>query len=571
MSDSPPLKRRRRTSSAGNDDDSTTNRNQKASIDQDDGEIDSSLLQEWMDGGVDDFQSSEERAAQEAQRRREQRRRRLQQVRPPSPPQHESSVTAEPPPSQKPLAQSSASEPVKQETSDKSSDDDDDDDDDDFDMFSSSVSPVSTKATNQNESTNLKQQGHEQEDWDDAEGYYKANIGEIITFDRAMIASSTSTVSGSSVGDGEIRLRVGGVIGKGVFSSVLKCTTVSNSSSIEIPPVVALKCIRHNDTMAKAAMNELRMLQRLKGATGIVPLLFPTTENKAVVEYRGHVVMVFSYMEYNLRDVLQKFGKGVGLSLQAVRSYFGQLLAAATHLKKHRIIHADLKPDNILVGADFAAVQIADFGSAMDVDSAEAQTATPYLVSRFYRAPEIILGLVPTYAIDLWSLAVTVAELFLGNVLFTGKSNNDMLYCFMQHIGPFSNRMIRQHVAQGQRLGTTVVPQHFSQDGAAYLFKQQTVDPISGEMVYQTRSLLTEKQQTTGAHTGKKFPLATPLNQKILKARSGTDSRSMVLHFSDLLQKCLTLDPSRRIDLREALRHDFFTTTTSTKPSQDQK
>ena len=79
-------------------------------------------------------------------------------------------------------------------------------------------------------------------------------------------------------------------------------------------------------------------------------------------------------MEYNLRDVLQKFGKGIGISLPAVRSYFGQLLAALSHLHKFHIIHADIKPDNVLVSSDFAVIQIADFGSAMDLQSPDPST-----------------------------------------------------------------------------------------------------------------------------------------------------------------------------------------------------
>jgi serine/threonine-protein kinase PRP4 len=336
------------------------------------------------------------------------------------------------------------------------------------------------------------------------------------------------------------------VIGKGVFSTVLKCSTISNSSSVELPPVVAMKFIRHNETMAKAALQELRFLQVLKGSAGIVPLLLPTTS--APIEHRGHVVLVFSFMEYNLRDVLQKFGKGVGLSLQAVRSYFGQLLAAATHLKKRGILHCDLKPDNILVSSDFGVCQLADFGSAIEANSGE-NVATPYLVSRFYRAPEIILGLTPTFAIDLWSIAVTVVELFLGDVLFKGHSNNDMLFDFMQHMGAFSNRMIRQHLAQCQKIS---ISSHFQQDGPVYNFTQQTVDPVSGANLIKNRPMTSRESEK------EKFPLKTPLGPKILKARSAKDSRVMVQQFSDLLQKCLTLDPSRRIELREALRHPFF-------------
>jgi serine/threonine-protein kinase PRP4 len=423
----------------------------------------------------------------------------------------------------------------------KNNDDDDDDGDgDEFDMFSSSVSPVgatSSKAA----ASNTTKRGHEQQDWDDAEGYYKTVVGEVISLESTIASSSQSASTGASVS-----FRVLGVVGKGVFATVLKCSVISNSTSIEMPPMVAIKSIRHNEIMAKAAENEIRTLQRLKGSTGIVPLLLPTTPTP--LEHRGHTMLVFTFMEYNLRDVLQKFGKGVGLSLQAVRSYFAQLLSAATHLKKHDIIHADLKPDNILVSADFGVVQLADFGSAVDVNSPGLNQPTPYLISRFYRPPEVIMGLIPTFAVDLWSIAVTVAELFLGEVVFRGKSNNDMLYVFMQHLGAFSNRVIRQHMVQCQRLP---LPRHFQQEGPNYVFMRVTDDPVTGEPVRKMLSMLPR-------NSGDKFLMATPLNQQLLKAKSAKDTRALVNRFSDLLQKCLALDPTRRIPVKDALQHEFF-------------
>ena len=438
-------------------------------------------------------------------------------------------------------------------------------DDDGFDMFSSSLSPSAMEVTTHGktkastgqdglaELSSTNKRGHEQSDWDDSEGYYKAVIGENIELQTSAFVSTKSETqhpgdrSEPELGGGSISFKVAGVVGKGVFSTVLKCSTISNTTSVEIPPTIAMKCVRHNETMAKAATQEIKFLQQLKGSRGIVPLFLPLMGS---IEYRGHVVLVFPFLEYNLRDVLIKFGKGVGLSLQAVRSYFGQLLAAATHLKKHGIIHADLKPDNILVSGDFATVQLADFGSAFETTAPENQP-TPYLVSRYYRAPEIILGLTPTIAIDLWSLSVTVAEVFLGDVLFRGKSNNDMLFVFMQHLGPFSNRVIRQHMVQYQKI-PNVIPRQFKQEGTTYVFTQQTVDPVSGESVHKVLPLVSNNTTTP------KFPTGTPLHQKIVKAKSHKDSRTSILQFSDLLQKCLALDPSRRLALKDALQHEFF-------------
>jgi serine/threonine-protein kinase PRP4 len=191
------------------------------------------------------------------------------------------------------------------------------------------------------------------------------------------------------------------------------------------------------------------------------------------------------------------------------------------------------------VSADFSSVSICDFGSAFD-SGESVEMITPYLVSRFYRAPEIILGLMPSYAVDLWSIAVTVAELFLGKVVFKGTNNNDMLNQMMQHMGPFSNRLIRQHLVQTKRFP---LPVHFTQEAATYVFRQETVDPVTDQAVHKATSL----QSFTPC-----------LQSKILKAKSAKDGRSLVLRFSDLLQKCLTLDPTRRISVKEAGRHDFF-------------
>jgi len=224
--------------------------------------------------------------------------------------------------------------------------------------------------------------------------------------------------------------------------------------------------------------------------------------------------------------------------------------------------------DNILVSADFGTVQLADFGSAIASDSPELQV-TPYLVSRFYRAPEIILGLLPTFAIDLWSLGVTVAELYLGNVLFRGKSNNDMLYVMQQHLGPFSNRMIRQHLLACDKFP---IARQFERESnsSTYSFRQETVDPVTGTAVHRLRSLVhTTPSSSSAAAALDKFPLATPLHHKLLRARAAKDSRTLVMQFSDLLQKCLALDPGRRVDLRDALRHEFFASTTKKKATTD--
>ena len=96
-------------------------------------------------------------------------------------------------------------------------------------------------------------------------------------------------------------------------------------------------------------------------------------------------------------------------------------------------------------------LKICDLGTA--IDRSDAATAhneiTPYLVSRFYRAPEIILGMPYDYAIDMWSIGCTLYELYTGKILFTGDSNNQMLRAIMEIRGKLSPKMYKRGELSG--------------------------------------------------------------------------------------------------------------------------
>lgn len=93
-------------------------------------------------------------------------------------------------------------------------------------------------------------------------------------------------------------------------------------------------------------------------------------------------------------------------------------------------------------------VKICDLGTAIDREDAATAHAqvTPYLISRFYRAPEVILGMDYDYAIDVWSIGCTLFELFTGKILFPGSSNNQMLKAMMEVRG----RMNHKYYKRGQ-------------------------------------------------------------------------------------------------------------------------
>ncbi len=455
---------------------------------------------------------------------------------------------------------------------------------DSFDMFSSSVSPVmkieeyqkKAPATAASKGVGL----------DDAEGYYRATIGEVISFARPRKDSSSASAP--------LSFRVQGIIGKGVFSTVLKCSRMKQSTEldenrqVEDKDIIAMKLIRANETMARAAQKEVRILRLIHNKKSkkeklstdgeasssiakkfIVKMLepedfevcSPNGHNKNIsmqerlqqplLEHHNHTALLFEHLPFNLRECLSKFGKNVGISLGAVRSYTKQLLNALKHLAAHRIVHADIKLDNILVSSNFSTVKICDFGSSF-LETDGDNDPTPYLVSRFYRAPEVILGLEYDHMIDLWSVAVSMAELFTGNVLFPGRTNNDMLHKIMQCVGPVSNKLIKRHIACFTRLGLDPHFEAVATGVSNFNFRQQDIDKVTGKPVIRVLDLNSAGSNSIGV--GKK-----QITQVLLKSRSTSDGRGEVIKFSTFLLRCLALDSIKRISLDDAFAHEFLT------------
>lgn len=242
------------------------------------------------------------------------------------------------------------------------------------------------------------------------------------------------------------RWKVSGMIGRGVFSSVLKATDEQNPEATAAGHFVAVKMIRNNDFMHKCALLEVKLLLEIAEAD-------PEGKKHCIVmlqhlEHRSHFALFFEPMRMNLREALHKFGKGVGLNIDAVRLYARQLFIALHHIAKLGIVHADIKPDNILVNDSFNVVKLCDFGSAFkEADSGNGNDPTPYLVSRYYRAPEVILGLKFNRQMDVWSSACCLYEVFTGSFAFTGISNSGMLAAHQATKGQFPRRMLREHLA----------------------------------------------------------------------------------------------------------------------------
>mmetsp|Transcript_101304 Transcript_101304/g.180035 ORF Transcript_101304/g.180035 Transcript_101304/m.180035 type:complete len:626 (+) Transcript_101304:95-1972(+) len=356
----------------------------------------------------------------------------------------------------------------------------------------------------------ISQTGASADDWDDSEGYYKAKIGEVM-LGRYLVTED--------------------ICGKGVFSNVCKAKDKADDSA------VAIKVMRCNDMMKKAAEKEIEILERLNKAD---------KQNKRHVirllrhfMYRGHLCLVFECMWDNLRVALKKYTKDKGMSLQAVRAYTRQLLVALRHLHKCQIIHADIKPDNILISAGHNVVKICDLGSAMELTEVEP---TPYLVSRFYRAPEICLAAKYSFPLDVFAIGATFFELFTGKILFPGKSNNDMMRLFMEVKGKIPNKLIKS--------GTeTVWKQHFD---ANMDFKYVDSNKATRKKIVRTITDLSAKKSIMDmvlARVGSEKQKSSETEDQLYVKKSK--------QFADLVDKMITMDPERRITANDALELPF--------------
>jgi len=248
---------------------------------------------------------------------------------------------------------------------------------------------------------------------------------------------------------------------------------------------------------------------------------------------------MLTLISINLREVLKKFGRDIGINIKAVRSYAQQMFLGLSLLRKCEILHADLKPDNVLVNETRSLLKIADLGSAM---SARDNEVTDMLVSRFYRAPEIMLGIKHDYAIDMWSVGCTLFELYTGKICFTGPTNNQMLKVIMECRGKVTNRMLKR---------SEFWAQHFDPDGT---FLSQETDTV-------TRKELVRRINITRPNPSKELRARLFSNAKGLSPADAKELNS----FADLLDKCLALDPAKRITPTDALKHGFITRVGLTK------
>uniref|UniRef100_A0A4W3JLB6 Protein kinase domain-containing protein n=1 Tax=Callorhinchus milii TaxID=7868 RepID=A0A4W3JLB6_CALMI len=202
------------------------------------------------------------------------------------------------------------------------------------------------------------------------------------------------------------------VLGKGTFGEVAKCWKRNTGQ------YVAIKILKNDADRKRIARYELKMLRILKT---VDPDEFHLVRFFEYFSDDAKFYLVFELLEKNLFE-FQKENNFSPLPVQHIRTITTQLLRALQKMNDLSLIHADIKPENIMIVDQMQypfRVKVIDFGSAIVRNKVN--------VSRFYRAPEILLGLPFCEKVDMWSLGCVMAELHLGCPLYPGNNEYDQV------------------------------------------------------------------------------------------------------------------------------------------------
>ncbi|KAM0682630.1 Cyclin-dependent kinase catalytic subunit [Mitosporidium daphniae] len=259
--------------------------------------------------------------------------------------------------------------------------------------------------------------------------------------------------------------------------------------------LVALKKIRlesEDEGVPATAIREISILKELDHDS-VVKL-------HDVVHHNSKLYLVFEYLDLDLKRYMDSIRASGGMKMDQIKCYLYQLISGIYACHSRRVLHRDLKPQNLLIDRE-GSLKIADFGLARAY-GIPMRTFTHEVVTLWYRAPEILLGDKHyTTAMDIWSIGCIFGEMVLQSPLFPGDSEIDELYKIFRILG---------------------TPSEESWNGVSTLPEYKTL-----------------------------FPQWHP--QALSKVLPQLD-----IYGLDLLSRMLQFDPAKRISAKQALQHPFF-------------
>lgn len=236
------------------------------------------------------------------------------------------------------------------------------------------------------------------------------------------------------------RYEIKSVLGKGAFGCVVSVT----DHSFKTAPTYACKIIRNDPKWSLQAVEEIKILKKLHH-----PNILRYIEH---FTFRSHMCIVTEILGISLYESIQATDFK-GFSLNIVKSITKDILRGISYLHSHNIIHCDLKPENIMLSAN-GTIKIIDFGSSCYSNNLKYS----YLQSRFYRAPEVLLGGRYDTKMDIWSIGLISIELFSGAPIFQPQNEWELFCKCIEYLNVPSRQYIlklREELLQHGSIGST--------------------------------------------------------------------------------------------------------------------
>ncbi|CAL8269012.1 unnamed protein product [Arctogadus glacialis] len=275
--------------------------------------------------------------------------------------------------------------------------------------------------------------------------------------------------------------------------------------------------------MIASAKQEIAILERLQvldpDECGIVRWM-------GVFKHGPRICLEFELLDRSLRDLTQQTEHHI-LPLMQIKIILQQLARALQYLGTIGIIHADLKPENIMLTEQDTRVKLIDFGISYHVSKAKIGLE---IQTMFYRSPEIILGLPFTGMVDMWSLGCVVAELFIGFPIYPGNMEYDMLRYILETNGNLPVAMLDRGMK------------------THLFFNKGSIWRLKSARQYEERESLRPPRT-------RRFLISSL--EGMVELGSVLDG-PVPPSFTDLMKRMLQLDATQRITPRALLEHPFI-------------
>lgn len=279
-------------------------------------------------------------------------------------------------------------------------------------------------------------------------------------------------------------------LGKGAYGIVWKAV---DRQTGEIVAVKKIFDAFRNRTDAQRTFREIMFLQEFGDHPNIVKLL-----NVTRAQNDKDIYLIFEYMDTDLHAVIKK---GTLLKDVHKRYVMYQLFKAIKYLHSGNVIHRDQKPSNVLLNTD-CMVKLCDFGLARSLNQIQEDSGNPalteYVATRWYRAPEILLGSTRyTKGVDMWSLGCILGEMLLGKALFPGTSTINQIEKIMSaipHPSPEDVLAIKSEYGSSVIQRMLLKPQVPLEDLLPPSVPPDALDLLRGLLVFNPDKRLTAEQ-----------------------------------------------------------------------------